>query len=83
VAPADATYLLAYRNRKDQVKFMEVNPVTWLLLEQLQAGDRSGRNILLSIAEEISHQDPGAVLEHGKQLLQDLWQREVVLGTRS
>lgn len=83
VAPADATHLLAYRNRKDQVKFMEINPVTWLLLEQLQAGDRRGRTILLSIAAEIGHQDRNAVLAHGQQLLQDLWQREVVLGTRS
>ena len=81
-APAEPTRLLAYRNRNDQVKFMEINPVTWLLLEKLQSGDRSGRDILLGVAQDINHPDSKALLEHGKQLLKDLWQREVVLGTR-
>lgn len=80
--PAEATRLLAYRNRQDQVKFMEINPVTWLLLEKLQPGDLSGREILLSVAQDIGHKDSQSVLEHGKQLLHDLWIREVVLGTR-
>ncbi len=81
-APAEPTRLLVYRNRKDQVKFMETNPVTWLMLEKLQAGKHSGRDILLSIAAEIGHADPQAVVGHGRKLLQDLWQREVVLGTK-
>ncbi|MDZ4729000.1 MAG: putative DNA-binding domain-containing protein [Xanthomonadales bacterium] len=81
-APAEPTRLLVYRNRKDQVKFMQINPVTWLLLEKLQAGEHSGQDILLAIAADIGHADSHAVLEHGKQLLQDLWQREVILGTR-
>ncbi len=81
-APAEPTRLLAYRNRQDQVKFMEINPVTWLLLEKLQPADRSGLDVLRSVAEDIGHVDGNAVLKHGKQLLQDLWQREVVLGTR-
>lgn len=82
IAPAEPTRLLAYRNRKDQVKFMETNPVTWLMLEKLQNNNHSGRDILLSIAAEIGHADPEAVVGHGRKLLQDLWQREVVLGTR-
>lgn len=82
-APAEPTRLLIFRNRKDQVKFMETNPVTWLMLEKLQVGKHSGRDILLSIAAEIGHADPEAVVGHGRKLLQDLWQRGVVLGTRN
>jgi len=82
IAPAEHTRLLAYRNRKDQVKFMEINPVTWLLLENLQNGGQSGREILLSIATAIGHSDSHALIEHGKKLLLDLQQRDVVLGTR-
>ncbi len=81
-APTEPTRLLAYRNRQDQVKFMEINPVTWLLLEKLQAFEHSGREILLSIAKDIGHADDQALVEHGNKLLQDLWQRDVVLGTK-
>jgi len=80
--PLEPTRLLAYRNRKDQVKFMEINPVTWLTLEKLQVGNHSGRDILLSVAESIGHADPQAVIDHGGKLLQDLREREVVLGTK-
>jgi hypothetical protein len=83
VAPAEPTRLLAYRNRRDQVQFMEINTVTWLLLEKLKPGDRSGKDLLLAVAEDIGLADDNAVLNHGKQLLQDLQQREVVLGTRA
>lgn len=81
-APAEPTRLLAYRNRQDQVRFMEINPVTWLLLEKLQTADQSGQAVLQSIAREIGHADQQRVIEHGSNLLQDLRQRDVVLGTR-
>jgi hypothetical protein len=85
--PAEPTRLLAWRNRSDQVKFMEINPVTWLLLEKLQGAleneQGSGLDILRAIAGEIGHADPQQVIEHGKQLLQDLFQRDVILGARA
>jgi hypothetical protein len=83
IAPAEATRLLAYRNRKDEVRFMQINQLIWLLLEKLQNGEHSGREILLSIAAETGHPDSEALLEHGKKLLQDLQERDVVLGTRT
>ena len=75
-APAEPTRLLAYRNRKDQVKFMEINPVTWLLLEKLQGADKTGLDILQAIAGEIGHTQPGQVIEHGRKLLLDLIERD-------
>lgn len=80
--PDAATRLLAYRERSDQVKFMEINAVTWLLVEKLQTGELSGEEILRSVAAEIGRADAG-VLEHGHKILQDLRQRDVILGTRS
>lgn len=80
-APGQATRLLAYRNREDQVKFMEINPVTWLLLEKLQSGGKTGEHILLSVATDIGRANDPAVLEHGRKILQDLQQRDVILGT--
>jgi hypothetical protein len=81
--PEQATRLLAYRDREDQVRFMEINPVTWLLVEKLQAGKHSGQEILQSVAAEIGRADDVTVLEHGHRILQDLLQRDVILGIKT
>ncbi|HKX57205.1 MAG TPA: putative DNA-binding domain-containing protein [Xanthomonadales bacterium] len=81
--PDQATRLLVYRDRADQVRFMEINPVTWLLLEKLQAGGHSGQEVLQSVAAEIGRAGDEAVLEHGHKILQDLRQRDVILGVRT
>jgi hypothetical protein len=82
-APEEATHLLAYRNRDDQVKFMQLNDVSGLLIRFLQE-DRglSGRLLLKEIATAIKHPKPELVLEGGKSLMADLRQRDVILGTR-
>jgi len=81
-APEEPTRLLAYRDRGDKVRFMEINPVTWILLEKLKTGTLTGREILQSIADDIGHSKPEAVIKHGQQILDDLFQRDVLLGTK-
>jgi hypothetical protein len=77
------THLLVYRNRADDVEFMEVNAVTQRLLQLLQEGpDRSGHDCLAQIAEELRHPDPEVVMRAGAELLRDLRARDVILGTR-
>ncbi len=82
-APEEATHLLVYRNRQDQVKFMEMNPVTALLLKFLKE-DRgaSGHDLLNEVAGALGHPDPEVVVRGGATLLQDLQRRDVILGTR-
>ena len=81
--PPQATHLLVYRNRADDVKFMQLNAVTQRLLERLgRDDDASGRDVLVEIADEIGHSDPQRLVEAGADLLADLGQRGVVLGTR-
>jgi uncharacterized protein len=81
--PADRTRLVVYRDRHDQVGFLEINAVTARLLELLGAetGPRpSGRECLLQIAAELSHPQPDAVVAGGAAILQELRERDVVLG---
>jgi hypothetical protein len=81
--PPQTTHLLVYRNRDDDVKFMQLNAVTQHLLERLgRDDDASGREILVEIASEIGHADAQRLVEAGADLLADLRQRGVVLGTR-
>ena len=82
--PPQATHLLVYRNRDDEVKFMQLNAVTRSLLERLGRDDSgSGRAILGEIAAETGHPDPQRLIEAGAELLEDLRQRGVVLGARA
>lgn len=82
-APAEATHLLAYRNRADEVRFMSLNAVSALLLQLLKGEkDRTGLELLNRIAEMMAHPKPEVVINGGTKLLRDLAERDVVLGTR-
>jgi len=76
-------YLLVYRDRSDQVQFMEINAVTarMLFLMQQQV-DASGRALLEQIASELNHADIDVVIAGGAEVLENLRQKGVILGTR-
>jgi hypothetical protein len=79
--PDEATHLLVYRDRHDEVKFMQLNEVTRLLLQQLRdAPERTGTEQLHRVARAIRHPDPQRVLAAGAEVLQDLRDRDVLLG---
>lgn len=81
-APAEATHLLVYRDRDDRVRFMLLNDVTRLLLQQLrESPHRSGREHLYQVAGAIGHPDTQRVIESGATVLEDLRERDVLLGS--
>jgi hypothetical protein len=77
------TYLLAYRDARDDVGFIELNPVSARLFSLLQENQaRSGRTLLHEIAAELAHPDPRVVVEGGSAILEDWRRLGVVLGTK-
>jgi hypothetical protein len=74
-------YLL-YRDVEDRVQFIQLNPVSARLVELLQQQEITGRAALLQIAGEINHQEPDALVELGRNQLQEFLQAGVLLGTR-
>jgi hypothetical protein len=77
--PAEPTCLVVYRNREDAVKFVEINPVTYRLLERLrETGPCPASGSLLRIAEELRHPDPPSILVHGAEMLRGLVEREII-----
>jgi hypothetical protein len=81
--PDTPTFLVVYRNRRDQVKFMESNAATSRLLNLLE-GDSSlsGRQALVLLAEEMSAPDPEAVIQFGHDTLRKLRDLDVICGCR-
>ena len=77
------TLLVVYRDRRDAVGFLEVNPVTKRLLELIEEHNHTtGHDVLLRIASELSHPQPDVVVTGGAQILHDLRVRDIILGTR-
>ena len=82
--PAEPTHLVVYRDRADDVHFLEINAVTQRLLQLLKENPgHTGLDVLKTIAEELGHADAESIIGAGKQLLDDLRQRNVILGTRA
>jgi hypothetical protein len=77
------THILVYRNRQDEVKFIKLNDVSWHLLELLKEHPAAtGLELLTQVAAAIGHPDPGLVIAAGTDLLTDLKNKDVLLGTR-
>ena len=81
-APAEQpVYLLVYRDNADEVHFIELNPVTALLIQLISEDNNlTTKQMLEVIAEQMNHPDPNVVIEGGYQIIQDLISRNVILG---
>ncbi len=80
----EPTHLVVFRDRGHGIGFLEINRVTARLLELLACTDAgiTGREALETIAAELHHPNPAAVVSGGRELLEDLHRRDVILGTR-
>lgn len=80
-APEQATYLVANRNRADQVKFTNINAITLRLLTLIQQfPDYTGKQSLELIAQELQHPQPDVVVQGGLDILHTLRDGEILLG---
>lgn len=78
-----ATFLVIYRRRDDELGFKELNPVTARLLEMISDNDTArGRDLVESLAGEIQYENPAALVEHAKSVLEEMRADEIILGTR-
>ena len=82
--PADPIYLVAYRDREDTVRFMEINPATYRLLEILdEDGPQPAAACLERLAQELGHPEPAAVLAFGSDILKGRAERGVIGAARA
>ncbi|MDW3096197.1 MAG: putative DNA-binding domain-containing protein [Gammaproteobacteria bacterium] len=82
--PEQPTFILVYRDQQDKVGFMAMNPVTARLVELVASNEnRTGEEILLTIAKEIPSLSQDVILHGGHSTLTQLRGKDVVLGTRA
>ncbi len=81
--PEQATHLLVWRQQDFTIKFMLLNEISLLLLQKMkEQSNCSGLELLTEIAGIIDHPKPDVVIEGGKSLLNELKDKQVILGTR-
>ena len=82
-SPEQQTFLTVYRDRDFDVQFMEINALTWLLLERLrEAEQRTARQLLEQIATEFPQLTVQQVVAGGEQTLQELVTRGIIVGSQ-
>lgn len=81
---AQPTCLVIYRKADDEIAFLELSAVTAALLDRIgdNAGSRTGRELLLALAEDIGYGDPDALVEHGRKAMEELRAAGILLGAR-
>jgi hypothetical protein len=83
-APFEPTHLLVWRRQDFKIKFMQLNETSMLLMQKVKEETAmSGLELLSDVAGTINHPKPEVVLEAGHALLNELKEKQVILGTRS
>ena len=83
-APSEEpTYLVVYRDRADQVKFLECNAITIRLLQLLEDGECCARDALTHIADETGHPDTDFIVASGLDILKQLQALSILCGFRT
>lgn len=80
--PEQPTFLVVYRNENElKVEFMELNPVTFRLLELIEEyPEDTGEALLQRVVAELNHPNPKVVMDGGLRLFNDLHEKGVLLG---
>lgn len=76
-----STFLLIYRDNDDEIHFIELNPVSALLIQLIDEDNHlTTKKMLENIAAQLNHPDPEVVIQGGYQIVQDLKNRNILLG---
>ncbi|KAF1718699.1 DUF2063 domain-containing protein [Pseudoxanthomonas yeongjuensis] len=87
--PEAPTLVLVRRDRQYEIRFAEISPLVYRLIEILRGGELSGRQALEQLAREAGVADPGsgpgqalpAFIEQGAAMLQRMHEEGTILGT--
>jgi hypothetical protein len=77
-------FLAVFRGQDDQVRFLELNPVTAQLVLWIgdNAAGRSGLELLSRLAADLGYSDMSGFVAHGRAILEELHEAGLVIGAR-
>jgi hypothetical protein len=82
-APEQATHLLVWRQHDFSVRFMQLNDISMLLVQKMKEETGiPGLDLLEAVADIIKHPKPEVVIQAGSALLDELKEKQIILGIR-
>ncbi|HEY5971501.1 MAG TPA: putative DNA-binding domain-containing protein [Pseudoxanthomonas sp.] len=78
--PETPTLVLVRRDRQYEIRFAEISPLVYRLIEILRGGELSGRQSLEQLAREASAVDVPAFVEQGGAMLERMREEGTILG---
>lgn len=77
--PESATFLIVYRDRHDEVVFLEITPMTYRLLAIIQEQPTAvASEVLAQIIAEMQHSQPQLIIDGGLQILKGLAEKNII-----
>lgn len=77
--PESATFLIVYRDRHDEVVFLEITPMTYRLLAIIQEQPTAvASEVLAQIIAEMQHPQPQLIIDGGLQILKGLAEKNII-----
>jgi uncharacterized protein len=81
----EKTYLLVFRNATFEVKFIELNPMTFMLMQIIEKNNMAGEQALMRLAEQVNNDglkiESEIILKFGAEILQDLAYQQAIIGS--
>lgn len=77
----EKTYLLVFRNLDNQVKFIQLNPITFQLLDLIIKNGLTGRQALERLAEALNYTNIDTIILFGTEILIDLHNQQAIIGS--
>ncbi|MEH6566030.1 MAG: putative DNA-binding domain-containing protein [Halopseudomonas sp.] len=78
-APAQPTFLLVWRDRRDKVRFMQLTAFTYQLLAQLQQQPQTPDSLLRRVAQDAGMVCDGTFLNQGRALIDEWLAQDILL----
>ena len=76
-------FLMVHRDKQDKVSFLELNPITAMLINMIsETNTKTGQELLDDIVDQTNPPNPETVYTGGIQTLKLLRTKEIVLGIR-
>ncbi|WP_144394920.1 DNA-binding domain-containing protein [Pleionea sediminis] len=79
--PQSPSFIVVYRDRKDNVEFTEINGVTFALLQIMKEHpNQPGEALLDSLAQQLPQIPRDTIVSNGLDILLKLMKRDIILG---
>ena len=79
-APEQLTCLIVYRDRDYEVRFIEITPMTYQLLQYIQEQEAMITEVALNnMSQTLKHPNPEMIISNGLDILQNLAEKNIIL----